>query len=380
MIIGTAKEIKKSEYRVAIIPENVTALVKNGHTVLIETGAGEGSGIADGQYSAEGAEIVGKAELFESSDMVLKVKEFFPEEYHLLREGLIVMTYIHSNAHPEQTDALLLKKVIGISYEDVEHCGGPPLGTFPLLRPMSEIAGKGGFIMALQHMQKMYGGPGVMLANVCGVRTPEITVIGAGNSGLGAAELAAALGNKVTVLDISAEKLELVKSRLPNGVEFLLSNERNLTECLKRSDVLLNCVLWPKHRRDHLVTREMLGLMKPGALIVDIACDERGAVETCRSTSHDDPVYVEEGIVHYCVDNIPGAFPRTSTYALCNATFPYVLQIADKGVETALRANPSLRKGLSFYRGLLTLKETAVKQGRDYTSPEDALGMEARVT
>ena len=370
MIIGTAKEIKNNEYRVAIIPENVTALVKKGHVALIETAAGEGSGIDDGQYAEEGAEIVGKGELFERSDVVLKVKEFFPEEYHLLREGLTVMTYIHSNAHADQTDALLQKKVIGISYEDVEHSGG-----FPLLKPMSEIAGKGGFIMALQHTQKIYGGPGVMLANVCGVRSPEITVIGAGNSGLGAAELAAALGNRVTVLDVSVEKLEHAKNKLPNGVEFLISNERNLTECLKRSDVLLNCVLWPKHRRDHLVTREMLRLMKPGALIVDIACDEHGAVETCRCTSHDDPVYVEEGITHYCVDNIPGAFPRTSTYALCNATFPYVLEMADKGAEAALRDNPALRKGLSFYRGLLTLKETALKQGRDYTSPEDALGM-----
>jgi len=287
-----------------------------------------------------------------------------------LREGQIVMTYIHSNAHPDQTDALLQKKVVGISYEDVEHNG------FPLLKPMSEIAGKGGFIMALQYMQKQHGGPGVMLVSVCGVRTPEITVIGAGNSGLAAAELASALGNRVTVLDISAEKLEHAKKGLPHGVEFLFSNERNLTECLKRSYVLLNCILWPKHRRDHLITRDMLRLMKPGALIVDVACDEGGAIETCRSTSHDDPIYVEEGITHYCVDNIPGAFPRTSTYMLCNATLPYVLEIADKGAKAALIDNPALRKGLSFYKGLLTLEETALKQGRSYTSPEDALGME----
>jgi alanine dehydrogenase len=370
MLIGIAKEIKNNEYRVAIIPENVKALVKKGHAILIEAGAGAGSGIDDERYVAEGAEVVSKSELFERSDMLLKVKEFFPEEYHMLREGLIVMTYIHSNAHPDQTDALLQKKVIGISYEDVECASG-----FPLLKPMSEIAGKGGFIMALQYMQKLHGGPGVMLVNICGVHSPEITVIGAGNAGLGAAELAVALGNRVTVLDTSIEKLELAKSRLTHGVEFLFSNEKNLTECLKRSDVLLNCILWPKHRRDHLVTRKMLRLMKPGSLIVDIACDEHGAVETCRCTSHDDPVYVEEEVIHYCVDNIPGAFPCTSTYALCNATFPYVLEIADKGAEAALRDNPALRKGLSFYRGLLTLKETALKQGRDYTSPEDALGI-----
>lgn len=371
MIIATPKEIKNNENRVAITPNGVREFVKHGHKVLVEYNAGAGSGFLDADYEAAGARIVDANTLFAEADMIYKVKEFLPEEYKYLREGLLIMTYIHSNAHRDQTDAFIENKVIGISYEDIEDENGG----FPLLKPMSEIAGKGGFLMACQYSQKLNNGNGLMLARVNGVRTPEITIIGAGNAGLGAAELAASFGNKVALLDNNLKSLERAKAYLPSNVELLYSDEKNLIDCLKRTDVLINCILWPKWRKDHLVTRDMLKLMKKSSLIVDVACDDGGAIETCRSTSHDDPTYVEEGIIHYCVDNIPAAFPQTSTIALCNATLPYAMKIADKGCEKAMKEDCYLRKGLSFYLGELTLEETGKKQNRPYKSPEEVLGI-----
>jgi len=371
MIIGVPREIKNNEYRVAVVPAGVSAFIEKGHEVLIERAAGLGSSIADEEYKNAGARIVDKEELFQKAEMIYKVKEFLPEEFKYLREGLVILTYIHSNAFRTQTDAFIEKKVVGIAYEDIEDEDG----NFPLLRPMSEIAGKGGFIMATQYAQRLYDGNGLMLARVHGVRTPEVTIIGAGAAGLGAAEIAVNLGNKVAILDINLESLERAKHILPPNVELLHSNKENLANCLKRSDVLVNCILWPKWRKDHLVTREMLGSMKPGSLIIDVSCDEAGAIETCRATSHDDPVYVEEGIMHYCVDNIPAAFPQTSTHSLCNATLPYALEIANKGFEKALKENICLRKGLSFYFGDLTLEETGRKQERPYKRPEEVLGI-----
>ena len=318
MIIGVPKEIKKQEYRVAITPLGVAEFKKHNHEILVEEGAGEGSSISDEEYKGAGAEIVDKEYLFGKSEMIYKVKEILPEEYKYLREGLIIFTYIHSNAHRNQTDAFIKSKAIGIAYEDIRDTRG----NFPLLRPMSEIAGKGGFLAACQFVQKIHGGAGIMPARVYGVPTPHVVIVGAGYAGLGAAELASAFGNKVTLLDISFDKLEQAKVALPSNVELLYSNEANISDCLKKADILINCVLWPKDRMDHLVTRQMVRTMKKGALIVDVSCDEGGAIETCRSTSHDDPVYMDEGIMHYCVDNIPSAFSKTATYALTGATLP----------------------------------------------------------
>lgn len=372
MIIGIAKEIKNNEYRVACTPNGVKEFIKRGHTVLVEKDAGLGSGFSDKDYIGQGAKIVATTEeLYEKSELIYKVKEILPEEYKYLREGLIVFTYIHSNAHRDQTDILLEKNVISIAYEDVNDKDGE----FPLLKPMSEIAGKGGFIAALNFCQSIHGGKGLLLARVHGVRTPEVTIIGAGNAGLGAAELASSFGNKVTILDIDTNKLEHAKNILPSNVELLYSDEQNLINCLKRTDVLINCILWPKWRTDHLVSRQMLKIMKPKSLIVDVSCDDNGAIETSRSTSHDNPIYVEEGITHYVVDNIPAAFPQTSTYSLCNATLPFALQIADKGVEKALVENKYLRRGLTTWNGKLTLEETGKKQNRPYTTPEKILGI-----
>ena len=369
MVIGVPKEIKNKEYRVAITPAGIREFKKKNHTVLIEPGAGLGSSITDKEYTDAGAELANKDELFRRADMVYKVKEIFPEEFHYLRKGLIVFTYIHSNAHVEQTDAFLKNQVIGISYEDIKDKNG----NFPLLRPMSEIAGKGGFIAACQFMQKIHGGCGLMLSRVYGVSTPEIMVMGCGYGGVGVAELAAGFGNRVSMLDIDFDKMEKAKAALPSNVEFLYSNEHNIIECVKKSDVVFNCVSWQKWRKDHLITREMLKHMKPGALIVDVACDDAGAVETCRSTTHDDPVFFEEGVMHYCVDNIPSAFSKTATYALTGATLPYALEIADKGYEKALKEDTILRKGLCFYLGELTLEETGRKQNRPYKTPEEVL-------
>lgn len=372
MLIGVAKEIKNNEYRVACTPEGVNEFVKKGHKVLVEKDAGIGSGFSNVAYKEAGAEIVESAEeLYKRSELIYKVKEILPEEYKYLRKDLIVFTYIHSNAHREQTDVFLDSKAIGIAYEDVTD----PEGGFPLLKPMSEIAGKGGFIAAVNFSQKIHNGEGLLLSKIAGIETPDITIIGAGNAGFSAAELASQCGNKVTILDTNIKTLEETKKILPPNVELLYSNEANLVKCMKRTDVLINCILWPKWRKDHLVTRDMLKFMKKGAMIVDVACDEGGAIETCRSTTHDDPVYYEEGVLHYCVDNIPAAFPKTATYALCNATLPYAMQIANKGVKKALIENSYLRRGLTSWNGELTLEETGLKQNRPYTTPEKALGM-----
>lgn len=372
MIIGIPKEIKSNEYRVACTPSGVKEIVNNGHEVLVEKDAGIGSGFSNEEYKKQGAIIVNSVEeIYEKSDLIYKVKEIFPEEFKLLKGSQIVFTYIHSNAYREQTDALLEKKVISIAYEDVTD----EKGEFPLLKPMSVIAGKGGFLAALNFTQKIHGGKGILLSRVDGVRTPEITIIGAGNSGIGAAELASAFGNKVSIIDIDVNKLKEARRYLPLNVEFLYSNKSNLEMCLKRTDVLINCILWPKWRKDHLVTRDMLGLMKEGALIVDVACDEAGAIETTRATTHDDPIYVVDGVIHYCVDNIPSAFPQTATTTLCNATLPYLLEIANKGIERALIDNKYLRRGLTTYKGKLTLEETGRKQNRLYITPEEALGI-----
>lgn len=369
MIIGVPKEIKNNEYRVAIAPNAVKEFVENGHTVLLETDAGVYSGFLDDDYKQMGAEIMSKDEIFKRAGMIYKVKEILPEEYKYLKEGLIIFTYIHSNAFRNQTEAFLKNKVIGIAYEDIQD----DKGNFPLLKPMSEIAGKGGFLMACTYSQKIYGGSGLILSRINGIRTPEITIIGAGVAGLGFAELAAGFGNKVTILDINLESLEKAKQILPPNVELLYSDRGNLVDCLKKTDVLANCILWPKWRRDHLVTRDMLKLMKPNSLIVDVSCDEEGAVETSHSTTHDNPIYYEEGIMHYAVDNIPAAFSQTATASLSNATLPFALEIANKGCKKALDDNIFLRKGLTCYLGDLTLEETGKKLNIPYRTPEEVL-------
>ncbi len=366
MKIGILKEIKKSEYRVAAVPSGIREFIRQGHEVLVEQNAGIGSGYDDEAYREAGAEVGLTAEyVWKNSDMIYKVKEVLPEEYKFLRKDLIIFTYIHSNAHRDQTEALMESGCASIAYEDISD----DRGQWPLLSPMSELAGKGGFLAALHFAQAVNGGQGKLLASVCGVNTPVITIIGCGHSGLGACELAAAFGNKVNMLDINYEAMKEAKKMMPNYVVFMFSNRDNIVNCLKESDVLINCILWPKTRKDHLVNREDLKLMKKGAMIIDVACDDEGAIETCRSTTHVDPVYYEEGVLHYCVDNIPSAFAQTASITLSNATMPFALAIANKGLEEAIRADKHLRRGLTTYDGKLTLLETAEKLNLPYTDP-----------
>lgn len=369
MIIGIPKEIKKNEFRVAATPNAVADLVRRGNTVLFETDCGVGSGFSNADYIAAGGKECAHEEVYKSCDMLYKVKEIEEAEYDLLHEGQIVFTYLHSNAHPDMAKELMARGVTGIAYEDITDENGG----FPALAPMSVLAGKGGFLAALYFAQSVHGGNGMLLSRIPGVPTPEVTIIGCGNSGMGAAELAAAFGNKVTILDVNWKAMEAAKDKLPANVEFLYSNRENLVACLKRTDVLINCILWPKTRKDHLVNREDLKMMKPGALIIDVACDDAGAIETCVSTTHDDPVYYEEGILHYCVDNIPSAFSCTASQTLSAATLPHAIAIAQKGVEQALLDNAHLRRGLTTYKGKLTLLETAEKHNMAYTDPKDAI-------
>jgi alanine dehydrogenase len=368
MIIGVLKEIKPNEYRVAAIPATVQELTSRGHEVLVEHNAGKGSGYSDEEYIAAGATVLQTAEeVYTKAELFYKVKEMFPEEYKYMNKDKIVYTYIHSNAHPEETDAILESKVTAIAYEDITDKDG----NFPLLKPMSILAGKGGFLAALHHMQSVNDGNGTLLANVCGVEAPVISIIGAGNSGIGAAELAAGFGNTVRILDVNIKAMEAARAKLPQNVSFMVSNRENLVKCLKESDVIINCIMWPKHRKDHLIYKEDLAMMKPGAMIVDVACDDEGAVETCRSTTHDAPVYYEGGVKHYCVDNIPSAFARTASILLSTATLPLLLEIANKGVKKALKDNIHLRKGLTAFDGKLTLEETALKQNRPLTDVDE---------
>lgn len=374
MIIGVPKENKHNEFRVAAVPSAVSALTQKGHAVYVEYGAGEGSGFSDKEYIDAGAQMAEKKDVYTKCDLLYKVKEIEPSEYNMLRRGQIVMTYFHSNGHLDMTINMLKNGIIGIAYEDVDDDNHE----FPMLSPMSLLAGKGGFIAALYFSQSVHGGEGRMLSNIVGVSTPRISIIGCGWSGTGAAELAASFGNKVTMLDVSNQAMEKAKLKLPSNVEFLYSNRENLVTCLKESDVIINCILWNKTRKDHLVYREDLKFMKPGAMIIDVACDDEGAIETCRSTTHDDPVYYEEGIMHYCVDNIPSGFSRTASITLSAATLPYVMSIANKGAEAALMEDAHLRRGLTFYYGDLTLKETADKHNLVYKDPSEAIAKHQR--
>lgn len=371
MRVGIPKEIKNNEYRVSIMPNDVKEFTQRGHEVLFERDAGIGSGFFNEEYKNAGAVIVDTDEVYNHSEMIYKVKEILPAEYQYMREGLVIFTYLHSNSNLEMTRVFLDSKVIAISYEDIEDKNK----NHPLLKPMSEIAGKGGFIAALNYSQSIHGGHGLMLSRIHGIFTPCIAIIGAGSSGLGAAELASAFGNKVIIIDNDVNKLEEAKYKLPPNTELLYSSRNNLIKALKQADALINCILWDKNSKNHLVFRDDLKIMKPNALIIDVSCDEMGAIETSRPSSHDTPIYKEEGIIHYTVDNIPSAFSKTATQSLSQITLPYALKIADLGVEKALINNPFFMKGLCFYKGRLTLKETAAKFSLPYTKPDEVLNI-----
>ncbi|MGD2096853.1 MAG: alanine dehydrogenase [Desulfobacterales bacterium] len=372
MIIGVPKEIKKNEYRVSITPPAVDALVAGGHQIIIETRAGEDSGISDAAYTSAGAHLAPDAKtVYQKAEMILKVKELFPQEFDLLKEGQIIFTYIHSANNFEETQALLDKKVIAIAYEDIETDDG----RCPLLTPMSEIAGEVGLIMGVYHMFTTSGGSGVLIGGAVGSRPAKVAILGAGHVGLGAARYAVGLGADVTLLDIDLERLRQIRQTMLPGIKTVYLNQYNVRQMLPGVDLLINAVKWPPQSDEHIVTRKMLGLMKNKALIVDISCDPGGAVETCVPTSHDQPTYVVDGIRHYCVDNLPSAVAKTASDALSNASLPYVLNIAAKGWLAAIKEDVSLRRGLGFALGHLTFKPTAVAQNRPYTSADEIIAM-----
>ena len=372
MIIGVPREIKKNEYRVSITPPAVNALVSKGHQIIIETQAGAGSGISDEEYSAAGANLAPDAKaVYQKGEMILKVKELFPQEFDFLREGQIIFTYIHSANNPEETQALLDKKVIAIAYEDIETDDG----RFPLLTPMSEIAGEVGLIMGVYHMFTTTGGSGILVVGAVGSEPAKVAILGAGNVGLGAARYASGLGADVTLLDIDLERLRDIRQTMLPRIKTVYLNEYNVRQILPKIDLLINAVKWPPRSDEHIVTREMLKLMKTDSLIVDISCDPAGAIETCLPTSHDEPTFVVDGIRHYCVDNLPSAVAKTASDALSNASLPYVSKIADKGWLQAIREDNALRRGLGFAFGYLTFKPTAKAQNRPYTSAEEIIEM-----
>jgi alanine dehydrogenase len=358
MTIGIPKETKVKENRVSCTPGSVRELVQAGHAVLVEQGAGTRSGYEDAGYQQVGATIVATAAEAWAADMVIKVKEPIPAEYGYLREGLLLLTYLHLAAAPELTQALLKSGTTAIAYETVE------LGRrLPLLEPMSEIAGRMSAVVGAHYLSRAQGGKGVLLGGVPGVLPGNVLVLGGGTAGVNAGRMAAGLGANLTILEIDLEKMRFLDISFHRGEHTLFSNEQNLLDLLPTVDLLIGAVLVPGARAPKLLRRDMLSLMKPGSVFVDIAIDQGGCAETSRPTTHDDPVYVEEGVVHYCVTNMPGAYSRTATQALTNATTPYAVKLANLGIEEALRRVPELRSGLNTWRGQLTCQPVAEALG-----------------
>ena len=370
MIIGVPKEIKAQEYRVALTPPGVEALVARGHEVLVETGAGVGSGISDGDYRESGAAILPDAgAVYRQGEMIVKVKELFRVEWERLREGQLVLAYLHTANNPEETQALLDRKVVGLAYEDVKMDDGQT----PLLAVMSEIAGEVGLIMGGYHLFTTGGGPGLLLGGAVGAEPARVAILGAGRVGLGAARAAIGLGADVTILDVNMDQLREVREKIFPQAITLFSTGANVRAILPEVDLLINAVKWPPKAKTHIVTREMLKLMKREALIVDISCDPAGAIETCVPASLEAPIYEVDGIRHYCVANLPSAVARTASSVLSNAILPYVIDIADKGWLEAIKANSALRRGLTCAFGYLTFKDAARAQNRVDTPPEEVI-------
>jgi alanine dehydrogenase len=370
MIVGIPKEIKNNENRVAITPAGVTALVQNGHTVRIETNAGLGSGFTNEDYQAVGAQIVATAAEAWAADMVMKVKEPLPSEYGYFREGLILFTYLHLAPEPELTRSLIEKKVVAIAYETIQLDNG----ALPLLTPMSEVAGRMAVQIGAQFLEKPYGGKGVLLGGVAGVPKGEVVIIGGGIVGTNAAKMAVGLGASVTIIDVSADRLRQLDDLFQGRVQTLMSNSFNIANAVKKADLLIGAVLIPGARAPRLVTEEMVKSMAPGSVIVDVAIDQGGSIETIdRITTHDNPTYEKHGVIHYAVANMPGAVARTSTLALTNVTVPYAVQLANKGYRQAILENRALAKGVNVIDGKVSYKAVADAHNLPFVSVDDVL-------
>jgi alanine dehydrogenase len=364
MIIGVPKEIKEQEQRVALLPSGTNQLTRHGHSVLVERDAGLGSGYPDKDYVKAGAEIVEQAkEVFARADMIVKVKEPLKAEFPLLRTGQILFTYLHLAASKSLTEALLKSGVTGVAYEtiQVDH-------RLPLLEPMSEIAGRMSVVMGANFLAKYNGGSGVLLGGVPGVLPGRVVILGGGTSGVNALRMAKGLGADVTILDIDVERLRFLDVAIEN-LHTLYSNEANLDDLMPDCDLLIGAVLLPGAKAPKLITRAMLGKMKRGSVFVDISIDQGGCAETSRPTTHLDPVYVEEGVTHYCVANMPAAYARTATQALTNVTYRYVELLADLGLEGACKKQPALIGGINTRDGRLTCKAVAEAHGLKWEQP-----------
>jgi alanine dehydrogenase len=360
MIIGIPKEVKNGENRVAIVPAGVKSFIKTGHQVLIEKDAGLRTGISNEEYISSGAEIVKSSrEVYTRAEMILKVKEPLPEEYPLLQENQILFTYLHLASLPELTHALLDRKVIGIAYETIQMEDG----SLPLLTPMSEIAGRMSVQVGAYMLQKKNGGSGILLGGVPGVGPGKIAIVGGGVVGTNSAKMAMGTGAIVTILDNNLNRLRYLDDIFAGRIKTLMSDMYTIERSVMEADLIIGAVLIPGARTPKLITREMISKMKKGTVIVDVAVDQGGCAETTFPTTHENPTFLVDGIVHYCVANMPGAVPKTSTFALTNATFPYALKIANLGCREAMKRDPALKKGLNVFLGKLVCNPVADAMG-----------------
>lgn len=370
MIVGILKEIKVAEKRVCMTPAGVVAMIKNGHEVLVEKNAGTGAGFPDAEYLEAGASILDTpAEVYAKADMVMHVKEPQPSEYGMIREGQIVFTYLHLAADEPQTNALIKSKSIAIAYETIEKDNG----ALPLLVPMSEVAGRMATQEAAKYIEMPQGGMGILLGGVTGVEPATVVVIGGGVVGINAAKMACGLGAKVYILDTNLERLAYLDDVMPANCFPVMSNATVLRELIIQADVVIGAVLVAGAKAPKLLTKDMLKDMKDGSVIVDVAIDQGGCFETSHATTHEEPTFVVDGVIHYCVANMPGAVARTSARALTNATFPYALEIANKGWKKAMQENKEIKLGANVVKGKVTYKAVADAFGLDYTPIGDFL-------
>ncbi|MBX7113594.1 MAG: alanine dehydrogenase [Myxococcaceae bacterium] len=371
MIIGVPKEIKTREYRVGVVPAGAKAFVAAGHKVFIERGAGEGAGIPDAEYVRAGCKVLAKAdEVWKRAEMIIKVKEPVEPEYARIQSGQIIYTYFHLAAVPELCKVLVEKKVAAVAYETIQ----PEDGSLPLLKPMSEVAGKMSIQVGATCLEKEKGGKGILLGGVPGVRRGRVTIIGGGVVGTCAAKVALGLGAEVTILDTNLNRLTYLDDIFQGGITTMYSDSDNIARSVKEADLVVGAVLITGAKAPKLVSKELISKMGKGSVVVDVAVDQGGCIETCRPTTHDDPTYKVHGVIHYCVANMPGAVPRTSTFALTNITRPYGRKIADLGLSEAIRADPALAKGLNTYGGHVTYDAVARDLGYAYMPILEAIG------
>lgn len=356
MIIGVPKEIKNNENRVALTPSGANELVKRGHEVFIQASAGEGSDFSDEQYRSSGAKILATIEeVYAEADMILKVKEPIAAEYGLIRKDQILFTYFHFASDAELTQAMIGSGAVCLAYETVEKADR----SLPLLIPMSEVAGRMAVQKGAHYLEKPYGGKGILLGGVPGVLPAKVIILGGGIVGTNAAHMAAGLGADVTIMDVSLARMRYLSEVMPSNVNTMMSNEMNIRKVIKEADLIIGAILITGAKAPHLITKDMLKDMKNGTVLVDVAVDQGGCIETCRPTTHQDPTFTIDGIIHYCVANMPGAVPFTSTLALTNATLPYVIQLAEKGWKEAARSNMELKAGLNIIQGEVVYQAVA---------------------